>query len=62
MGNTQPEPQVEMELQLVEELKRMRDALTKLSLVMHDLQFAADAPQQIVAREIADDFISRSQS
>jgi Ni,Fe-hydrogenase III large subunit len=62
MEHSQPESQVEMELLLVEELKRMRDALTRLSLAMHDLNFSTDVKQQKVAQEMVTEFMSRNQS
>ena len=35
-----------LEHRLVVELESMRDALTNLSLVMHDLEFMLDVPQR----------------
>ncbi len=58
----QKQSRMALELQLVKELERMRDKLTELSLVMHDLKFQVDVPQRVAARDIAANCIMRSKS
>jgi hypothetical protein len=61
-NSPQKQSRVALELQLVKELERMRDKLTELSLVMHDLKFQVDVPQRAEAQDIAANCIMRSMS
>lgn len=54
--------QVELERRLVDGLHRMRDTLTRLSLLLNDLKFEADVQQRQAAHEVAADCIARSRS
>ena len=51
-----------LEQQLVQDLHAMRDSLTRLSLMLHDLNYLVEAPQRLAAQELADACIARSQS
>jgi hypothetical protein len=51
-----------LEWQLVKELEGLRDKLTQLSLVMHDLKFLVDTPQRAAAQELTTNCIIRIQS
>lgn len=51
-----------LEQQLVKDLEVMRDKLTHLSLLLHDLRFVVDAPEREAVRTIAAHCIERSQS
>jgi hypothetical protein len=60
-SSQQKTTRIALEHQLVEDLEVMRDALTKLSLLMHDLDFLVDGPRRKEALELATDCILRSQ-
>jgi hypothetical protein len=63
MENSQQRPShIALEQQLVKDLENMRDALTNLSLALHDAKFLLDGPQIEVARRIAAVCLLRSQS
>jgi len=51
-----------LEEQLVQDLETMRDSLTKLSLVLHDLRFMVEQPAREEAGALAADCIARSRS
>jgi hypothetical protein len=61
-NSPQKQSRMALELELVEALERMRDKLTELSLVMHDLNFQVDVPQRAAARDLAANCIMRSKS
>jgi hypothetical protein len=47
---------------LVQELFTLRDALTRLSLTLHDINFERTVSQRKAAAQEAEDCIARSQS
>jgi hypothetical protein len=47
---------------MVHELEATRDALTRLSLMLHDLKFEMDHTQRQIAADQAADCIARSQA
>jgi argininosuccinate lyase len=56
-----PQKQTNSELaqQLVKDLETMRDKLTILSLVVHDLKFNVESEQRVAAQELAADYLAR---
>jgi uncharacterized coiled-coil protein SlyX len=49
----------ELEHQLVKDLETMRDKLTILSLVVHDLKFNVESEQRVAAQELVADCMAR---
>jgi len=52
----------DLERQLVHDLEAMRDTLTLLSLMLHDLSYLVEEPQRKAAQALADACIARSRS
>jgi hypothetical protein len=62
MENSQQRPShIALEQQLVKDLENMRDALTNLSLALHDAKFLVDVTQREAANRMAADCLLRSQ-
>jgi hypothetical protein len=53
---------VDLEHRLVKDLEAMRDTLTHLSLMLHDLRFEVEVSQSPAAAQQASDCIARCQS
>jgi hypothetical protein len=49
----------ELAQQLVKDLETMRDKLTILSLVVHELKFSVESEQRVAAQELTADCIAR---
>ena len=58
----QKQRRVDLEHRLVKDLEAMRDALTHLSLMLHDLRFEVEVSQSPAAAQQASDCIARCQS
>jgi hypothetical protein len=58
----QKQLRVDLEHRLVKDLEAMRDTLTHLSLMLHDLRFEVGASQSPAAAQQASDCIARSQA
>ncbi len=58
----QKQSRLALEQQLVKDLRALRDALTNLSLTLHDVKFLVDVAQTAAARELAAECIIRSKS
>ena len=52
----------ELAQKLVRDLHTMRDALTRLSLTLHDMQYELEEPRRQAAAQLASDCIARCQS
>ena len=53
---------VDLKHRLVKDLETMRDTLTHLSLMLHDLRFEVEVSQSPAAAQQASDCIARSQA
>ncbi len=63
MSSPQQQPSLEQLTQrMVHELEATRNALTRLSLLLHDLKFEMDHTQRQIAADQAADCIARSQA
>ena len=63
MSNPQQQPSLEqLTNKMVHDLEATRDALTHLSLMLHDLRFEMDHTQRQTAADQAADCIARSQA
>jgi hypothetical protein len=58
----QKQLRVDLEHRLVTDLKALRDTLTHLSLMLHDLRFEVEVSQSPAAAQQASDCIARSQA
>ncbi len=58
----QKQRRVDLQHRLVKDLETMRDTLTHLSLMLHDLRFEVEVSQTPVAAQQASDCIARIQA